>query len=352
MLSYLHKLVSVRTTCLAATLGAASFVGSGAAACTPTYTVQAGDTLFAIAEDNLGDVNKWSLIFYGNPALEGTNITDLPAGAVIEIPCVPDKVVLAPDPTPLKQSNAELTLVTGSNYAPFVDLNWAGQGMATEIVNASLENMPSPVTYSIQWENDWSKHLDPMLSNKSVDMGFPWYRPDCVSTPEDTLCSDFHFSDPLIDLVFLFFVRSDSGIVFDVDSDMHGKIICRPEGALTHDLDRVGRQWLSKGLVLLVQAPTAQSCFEQLAAGKVDAVSVNEFLGVKTMFDLGITDRIVPLPRPVSVEGMHVVISKSHWRGTTHIFRFNAGLAKLKQTEKYNEIVQRHLALFWEQIRS
>ena len=90
----------------------------------------------------------------------------------------------------------------------------------------------------------------------------------------------------------------------------------------------------------------------QQMRGEVDAVAVNEFLGVQKMFSLGLTDKVVPLPRPLSVEGLHVVISKTHWRGTTHLYRFNAGLAKLKQTDQYNEIVQRHLALFWDQIRS
>lgn len=335
----------------ACVFGAAILGSSAALACTPDYQVKAGDTLFSIAEDNLGDMTRWSQIFYANPGLESDAITNLTAGQRLSIPCAPG-TVSAPDPTPLQQADAELKLVTGSNFAPFTHLDWPGQGLATELVNAALENMPSPVTYSIKWEDDWSQHLQPMLSSTEQDMGFPWYRPDCSVTPDVPLCSNFYFSDPLVDVVILLFVRTDSNIQFERDSDLVGKTLCRPAGRFTHDLDRADRQWLSRGLVTLVQPADTDACFDMLTKGEVDAVAINEFEGVKKMFLLDIADTVAPLSRPLSVEGLHVVISKLHWRGTTHLFRFNAGLAKLKETDKYNEIVQRHLASFWDQIRS
>ncbi len=335
----------------AAALGVLGLGAAAAEACSPSYTVQPGDTLFSIAEENLGDMTKWSLVFYNNPGLAGGSIVDVPAGTVLAIPCG-SGTISAPDPTPLQQENAELVLVTATNYAPFTDREWPGQGMATELVNAALENMPSPVTYSITWEDDWSKHLDPMLKQSQVDMGFPWFRPDCDADPGEFRCANFHYSDPLVDLVILLFTKADGGLTFAKDEELHGKTLCRPSGYFTHDLEREDRQWLSRGLVKLEQPPTPDDCFNMLMSGEVDAVAVNEFLGVQKMFQMGLTDRVVPLPRPLSVEGLHVVISKTHWRGTTFLFRFNAGLAELKQTDQYNEIVQRHLALFWEQIRS
>ena len=335
----------------AAALGLAGLAAGSAQACSPQYTVAQGDTLFSIAEEHLGDMTKWSLVFYNNPQLEGGSIVEVPVGTVLEIPCAPG-TASAPDPTPLRQENAELVLVTGSNYAPFTDREWPGQGMLTEVVNAALENMAAPVTYSVTWEDDWSKHLDPMLKQAQVDMGFPWFRPDCDSDPNEFRCKNFHYSEPLVDLVILLFTKADGGLTFQTDAELYGKTLCRPAGYFVHDLERPDRQWLTRGLVTLEQPATPDDCFNMLMRGEVDAVAVNEFLGVQKMFAMGLTDKVVPLPRPLSVEGLHVVISKTHWRGTTHLFRFNAGLAKLKQTDQYNEIVQRHLALFWDQIRS
>ncbi|WP_147103711.1 transporter substrate-binding domain-containing protein [Tateyamaria sp. syn59] len=334
--------------------------GSAAAACQPSVLVAPGDTLFSIAEDQLGDLSRWSLIFYNNPDIQGGSLLDLPAGAVLSIPCpdvaaqpaAPAPLVQA-DPKPLQQeTEAEIKLVTASNYAPFTDLNWPGQGMLTELVNAAFEATPNPLTYSIEWENDWSRHLFPMLDSKEFDMGFPWFKPDCDGNPSNERCANFHFSDPLVDLVILLFARSDAPLTFEQDSDLHGKTLCRPEGYFTHDLDRADRRWLTDGLVTLKQPATPDDCFAMLVAGEVDAVALNEFLGVQKMFELGLTDQVAPLSRPVSIEGLHVLISKSHWRGTAHLYRFNAGLARLKQSDRYNEIVSRHLALFWDQIKS
>ncbi|KIC50745.1 transporter substrate-binding domain-containing protein [Tateyamaria sp. ANG-S1] len=350
--------MSVRSFALSvtATLG----VGSAAMACEPSVVVAPGDTLFSIAEDQLGDLSRWSLIFYNNPDIQGGSLLDLPAGTVLSIPCpnvaaqpaAPAPVVQA-DPKPLQQeAEAEIKLVTASNYAPFTDLDWPGQGMLTELVNAAFEATPNPLTYSIEWENDWSKHLFPMLDSKEFDMGFPWFKPDCAGNPSNERCANFHFSDPLVDLVILLFAHGDNPFTFDQDSDLHGKTLCRPAGYFTHDLDRSDRRWLSEGLVTLKQPATPDDCFNMLVAGEVDAVALNEFLGVQKMFEMDLTDRVAPLSRPVSVEGLHVLISKKHWRGTAHLYRFNAGLARLKQSDRYNEIVSRHLALFWDQIKS
>lgn len=347
----------------ASALALAACIGGPALACQPSVVVAEGDTLFSIAEEQLGDLSRWSLIFYNNPDVQGGSLLDLPTGTVLAIPCpetaaqAPTPVTPAPtvqaDPKPLqKDTQAEIRLVTASNYAPFTDLDWPGQGMLTELVNAAFEATPNPLTYSIEWENDWSQHLFPMLDSKEYDMGFPWFKPDCDGNPSNERCAHFHFSDPLVDLVILLFSRSDDPLSFETDSDLHGKTLCRPAGYFTHDLDRADRRWLTDGLVTLKQPATPDACFAMLVDGQVDAVALNEFLGVQKMFELDLTDKVAPLSRPVSVEGLHVLISKKHWRGTAHLYRFNAGLAKLKQSDRYNEIVSRHLALFWDQIKS
>lgn len=343
-----HMRRLVLTAAVAA--GPGLFAAQAADACQPSYTLSSNESLFAIAEANLGDVTKWSRIFYANPSLEDMDLMALPQGLNLTIPCPEGSVTTAPDPTPLQQEDAEMVLITGSNYAPFTDKEWPGQGMLVELVNAALEQSPAPVPYKIEWDDDWGRQMD-RLTNKDVDMGFPWFRPDCERTPDDHRCANFHFSSPLVDLVILLFTRAGDQITFQQDSDLHGKTLCRPAGYFTHDLDQDGREWLSKGLITLEQPPSPDDCFAMLMEGSVDAVAVNEFLGVQKMFELGLTERVVPLSRPLSIEGLHVLISKKHWRGTTHLYRFNAGLDELKKTERYNEIVSRHLALFWDQIR-
>jgi polar amino acid transport system substrate-binding protein len=321
-----------------------------AQSCGTPYAVRSGDTVFSIAERVYEDPEKWTLLYYANEALLKSAVFQVKPGDVLKIPCEAGKV--RADATPLKQLDAELKLVTGSNYAPFTDREWPGQGMVTELVNAALEATPNPVSYAIAWEDDWSQHLFPILDGKQADMGFPWLKPNCEQTPDNERCANFHFSDPLVEILVLLFTRPDQGFVYTSDADVIGKTLCRPKGYFTHDLDRPDRQWLSKGLIRLVQADDPQACFQELVAGRVDAVTLNVFLGAKTIDDMGLRGQVVPQDKPLSVEGLHVIISKKHWRGTTHLYRLNAGLAALKETDRYGQIVSRHLGVFWDQIKT
>ncbi|MGB0797797.1 MAG: ABC transporter substrate-binding protein [Planktomarina sp.] len=310
-----------------------------------THKVQSGETIFSIAEKYYGSPERWSLIFYGNQRILSGSVFEVTAGTDLKIPCLPGQIVA--DARPLEKDDAEMRLVTGSNYAPFTDRNWPGEGMITELVNAAMEATTDPVSYSITWEDDWSKHLFPMLDSKEFDMGFPWYRPNCEEDRTNERCANFHFSDPIVELLGLLFVKQGSDFTFDQDSDAHGRTLCRPAGYFTFDVDRADRQWLSKGLVTMEQPATPADCFQMLMNGQVDAVALNEFTGWTTINDMDLRGQVTPLPNPLSVQGLHVIISKRHWRGTSHLYRFNAGLRSLKDTDRYDQIVSRHLGEFW-----
>ena len=340
----------MRRIALALSLACAAPLAAQAQSCDAPHAVRDGETIFSIAEVVYGDPEKWTLLFYSNEDLLRSRNFQIAAGDTLFIPC--EAGSQAADATPLQRDDAEMKLVTGSNYAPFTDRNWPGPGLITDLVNAALVETPDPVSYSIAWEDDWSKHLFPLLDDKTFDMGFPWLKPDCDQTPDDERCANFHFSDPLMEILVLLFVRADQGFDYQDDQDVIGKRLCRPAGYFTHDLDRPGREWLRKGLIQLVQEPSPQACFQALMEGRVDAVTVNIFLGADTIDAMGLRGQVVPLDKPLSVEGLHVVISKRHWRGTTHLYRFNAGLAALKDSDRYAQIVSRHLGIFWDRLQA
>lgn len=332
-----------------ALIGALFATPMTAQTCDVTYTSQAGDTFFSIADAHYKDYEKWTLIYYSNQGLGLSGPLAIPEGTKLYIPCLAGAV--APDPTPLQQSDAELVFLTGSNYAPFTDKAWPGQGLITELVNAIMEETPNPVPYAVIWNDDWSQHLFPLLDEVKVDMGFPWLRPDCEADPANERCANFHFSDPLFEMPIQVFVRADDTFTFAEDADMEGKVLCRPKGYYTHDLDAKGRNWLKDNKITLVRLDSPDDCFKALLDGSVDAVPENLFLGASKINELGMRGKIKPLERPLSTETLHVIISKKHWRGTTHLYRINAGLAAIKADGRYDEIVNRHLAVFMEKLK-
>ncbi|MBT8153044.1 transporter substrate-binding domain-containing protein [Epibacterium ulvae] len=317
------------------------------AICNVDYVAKPGDNLFSIAEEHYGDRERWSLIYYRNQRLLAAS-TVIP-GRTLFIPCPEEEIV--PDATPLRKVDAEMTLLTGGNFGPFSGQDLPGQGMVTELVNAALELAPSPVSYAVSWEDDWSQHLFPMLDDKQFDMGFPWIKPDCEADPAHERCVRFHFSDPVVSLPMMLFVDAERPFAFTETSDLNGKTICRPVSFSGHNLDETKRSWMTEADVTIVNQPQPQGCFALLHDGDVDAVAMNLFLGVETIVAEGLREQVVPLERPISQEDLSVVISKRHWRGTSHLYRVNAGLKALRDSGRFEQIMTRHLEAFWSQIQ-
>lgn len=342
---------ALRSLGLALLCGVALAMPAAAQSCDMTVSTKAGDTFFSIAEAQYGALEKWSIIYYANQSLGLTDPLNIPPGTQVFIPCLPGSESVA-DATPLQQSDAELRFLTGSNYAPFTDRDWPGQGLITELVNAIMEETPNPVPYAVDWQDDWSQHLFPLLDEAQYDMGFPWLKPDCAADPTNERCANFHFSEPLFEMPIQLFVAATSEFTYEADADVEGKTLCRPKGYYTHDLDGQGRNWLKDGKITLVTPDTPDDCFTLLVAGEVDAVPENLFLGAAKIKEMGLRGKVKPLERPLSTETLHVIVSKKHWRGTTFLYRINAGLAAVKASGRYDEIVTRHLGVFMKDLQS
>lgn len=316
--------------------------------CGETWYTKEGESLYSLSATAYGDERKWSTLYYANQKVLGSDPGNVASGIGLRIPCL--DVEAAPDQTPFQRLNADLKLLTGGNYAPWTDQDLPGGGLITELVNASFEKTPSPVSFSLTWQDDWAVHLSPLIEKRVFDIGFPWFKPDCEDNRQQFRCRTFHFSEPLFEMQVPLYYHVDRPIEFASDSDILGKRICRPKGYFIHDLDRADRRWISEEKIEFVQADSMEDCFSMLIAGEIDAATINEFTGRLKIQLLGLDDQIIAADRPLSVEGLHGLISKSHPRGTTFLYRFNAGLAELKKTTRYREIIDRHLTDYWSQI--
>ncbi len=317
------------------------------ALCDVTYKAQQGDTLYSVADLHYGDQEKWTLVYYANQSvLVGPSIQ---GGEDLFIPCPIEEVI--PDAAPLREGPADMTFITGNKFPPFVDENLPGGGMVVELLNAALELTPDPVPYSIDFQDDWTTILFPKVNEKEFDMSFPWYKPKCEGVPDHPRCVNFHFSDPLIQVPIMLFVRADSDLEFKTDDEVLGMRLCRPEGYTAHFFDRPDRRWLENEQVTVVRGAVPNDCLTMVENGEADAAALNLFLGASGVVERDLRGKVLPLERPISEQGIHVVISKRHWRGTSHLYRINAGLKALKKEGRFEEIVARHLELFWAQLQ-
>jgi len=351
---------------MSASLALAGSAGAFAQTCGGTYVVQQGDTLSAIANRQYKDVKKWSAIFQFNTDTVKTP-NSIYVGQPLNMPCIaglPVGLVGGVDPASVETVAARLevpegtgpkigriNIVTGDDRLPWSDRDLPSGGMMTELVTAAMDAELHDGGYAIHWVNDWAAHLEPLLSNALVDVGFPWYKPDCASQPETYRCKNLIFSEPVFEVLVLLFVRSDDGFALNEDADIHGKTLCRPKAAATFFLDKDGRNWLKDEKVKLVQPIQSDDCFQMLVDGDVDAVVLNEFHGRKAVVELGLQEQIsVAGGQPIAIQGLHVVAHKDHPDAERLINLVASGIAKIKADGTHNRIVSSHLNRIWSKL--
>ena len=338
--------------------------------CGGTYFVKRGESLSLIADRLYKDAGKWTLIYSRNLPALGENPDSIHVGQRLDLSCIGGFPKDLPDGTPRIDAQSELTeqadqtqivtraprrafeahinIVTAGDYAPFTDQTLPGDGLITEVIHSAMQSGAAADAYRVHWVNDWTSHLDPLMTTAMMDLAFPWYKPDCTSDPSTFRCENFHFSDPMFEMLILLFVDTSRPIPFTSDADMHGRTLCRPAGYFTHDLDRADRRWISQGLVALEQPATVGDCFALLTEGKVDAVAINEFTGRSAIKTLNLEGRVDVLQgRPLSIEGLHVLVHKEHPDADALLDIVNTGLQTAKETGEYHNIVDRHMTRIW-----
>lgn len=343
---------------------AASVTTAAAQSCGGVYTVERGDSLSLIADRHYRNATKWTEVHRNNLSVIGENpdalrvgmdlrlgcIDGLPVGlpgGVTATPAVVQTAAAAPAPSRRKLEQS-INIVTAGDFAPFTDQALENEGLITDVVHTAMKSSQANDNYRVHWVNDWSAHLDPLMSNAMMDMAFPWYKPDCAGSPDNYRCANFHFSDPMFEMLILLFVDKSRPVPFAQDSDIEGRTLCRPAGYFTHDLDRADRRWITDGKITLKQPQTVKGCFDMLVSGEVDAVAMNEFTGRAAIKDLGLKDQVeVVQGRPVSIEGLHVLVHKDHPQADALISTINGGLDAIKLSGAYQQVIDRHMSNIW-----
>ena len=152
----------------------------------------------------------------------------------------------------------------------------------------------------------------------------------------------------MFEMLILLFTDRNRPLNFTQDSDIEGKTLCRPKGYFTHDLDKNGRNWVRDNKITLETPVAVADCFEMLTEGKVDAVALNEFTGRKAVKDLELSNRVdIVQSRPLSIEGPHVLVHKTHPDAEQMLSTINDGLGKIKSNGVYQQIIDKHMSIIW-----
>ena len=241
----------------------------------------------------------------------------------------------------------QVRMVTGNGYAPFADETLPGGGMFTQLVEMAIFRADPGIPYNLTFINDWQAHIDALLPSGAYDISFPWVRPDCESP--DTLsasdlsrCDSFEFSAPFYEIVDGSFARADSDLVSATSyAAFEGKRICRPEGFTTGVLEAAG---LTGANISLMRPIEASDCFEALASGQVDLVSIDAEVGDSVIADLGMTGDFLQNPHLNALQSLHVIAHKSNPRAVEVVRMLDEGIVEMYDSGEWYEIVSSALA--------
>jgi len=352
--------LSVATATGAAAI-AATFIGSAtpvaaqAAACGSTYTIRSGDSLSKLAASVYGDAAAFQIIFSANADVIGSNPGLIKVGSRIEIPCLDN--VVASTAAPIAQDvgverlpfpdTRQIRVAQGTNWAPFANEDQAQGGMITEIANVALANSANGTPYKIDFINDWGAHLTPLVTDHAYDFSISWFKPNCevvdrLGEDSQFRCNNFDWTDPLFEQVFAYYTRAGEPEVTEY-SAFFGKTVCRPAGYATFQLEEND---LKEPNITLVRPTDPAECFTGLVAGDVDVVAIAVDTGEGIMVETGTTDAVRTNEQLAQVLTIHGVISKNNPQGEAMLAEFNSGLAAIKESGEWFEIVRRHLSEF------
>ncbi|HUF86408.1 MAG TPA: transporter substrate-binding domain-containing protein [Thermohalobaculum sp.] len=348
--------------------------------CGTLYRVQPGDTLHSIAVRAYGEGNYLAIFEANRDILP--NVTRIEVGTQLLIPCldgsgprtraeilpapgqaatpapgvaetgrggqVGDAAGDAADPLAALPADRELVLLTGPDFAPFVHPALPEGGLTTELVRLAFERAAPARSVRIVAAEDWRAHLD-LLARGDADLGFPWYRPDCAMTGRldkamQRRCADFTFSAPLFELPIAWYTRAGDPLAGAQDAGaLVGRRACRPASYFTFDLRQAG---LSPPATTLVFPPSAEDCFVLLEAGVVDSVTLARPQAAAEIARLGLEGRVAEIPALASVQTLHAIAPKASLEARAILAALDAGLAELRESGRWFEVVARHLGPF------
>ena len=354
-------------TCFLLAMVALAASPLAAQTCGGVYKVQRGDNLSLIADDLYKNAGMWTVIHSNNLGTIGDSPNSIRVEMALQMQCIDglpvgleggrDAAVIsaqAAQAAPLivtpgtAATRRKINVLTGSDFAPFTDKNLPHGGILAEVVQAAMEAAAPEQGFAIHWVDDWASHHEPLLSNALLDIGFPWFKPDCESDPDTYRCANLKFSASMFEVLMLIFVDNTHPITFNSDADLEGKTLCRPSGYSTYIFDQKGRNWLKNGYISLEMAASPGDCFRLLTDGKVDGVVLNEFLGREKIKELKLQDRVsVAQGQPISIDGNHMVVHKSHPEGDALLAVFEEGLRRIKADGTYQRIVDEHMTRIW-----
>jgi len=222
-----------------------------------------------------------------------------------------------------------LVLVSGPDFAPYVDSRQAELGLASEIVLAAFAAVGRQATAVIR---PWGRALKDTAEGK-FPASYPYTR-----TPEREAL--YVYSMPVLYVRHRIFVKAGNTKINSRDlSSLAGANYCVPNGRAVNP--RLV-EMVASGEITKQSPPGTTNCLLMLEKGRVDFLVSDVREGEAQIAESGIaTGTIVMADGPPLTEiPLHVIAAKNGAGSEALIRAFNTGLGKIQKDGTYARIVK------------
>ena len=220
-------------------------------------------------------------------------------------------------------SRAETVRLASGEWAPYLSPALPNHGPVSQLVSEAFALQGLTVEYAfLPWRRGYEEARDGQF-----DATLVW-----SSTPERE--RDFLYSAPVIELQTMLFHRKDTPFDWHHVEDLEGLRIGGVIG-YSYAVEQAERD----GRIRIDRIAEPANNYRKLAADRLDLVAEDQAVGSRLIEQLSLSTLITYHPRPLKRVTYHVLISRRTGRGEALIKAFNAGLASLKASGRYNEIL-------------
>jgi polar amino acid transport system substrate-binding protein len=228
-------------------------------------------------------------------------------------------------------SAGSVTLVTGHGAAPFVDPRLPDGGMAAAIVRAAYARVPTTL--------DDIAFTDGEGGEAAVQRGayagaFPYAK---TAARREAM----YYSDPLYVTTSYPAVNARTSLQIDRMNDLVGLTFCAPDD---HSLPREVEQLEQQGKVFGTRPHELIACVRMLRRQRVDFVPAIAPVFRRTAEDaFGGSSAFRFTDLELQQRAMHVIFPRNRDGSKAALRMFNTGLARVKASGRWAEIVARYL---------
>lgn len=224
-----------------------------------------------------------------------------------------------------KRSSATDTIyIANGEWPPYLSQRLDNYGPISQLVTEAFAEVNINVQYSFMpWRRGFEESSQDFLDGTLL-----WSK----NAEREKL---FLYSDTIMNLRYALFYRANEKFEWQTREDLYGNIIGAAIG-YHYTLEAEHDQ----KLLTLERIRNPENNYFKLLSGRLDLVIENDAVGLETIQKLGLSEKIFSHPKPVTDMGYHLLIGKKNENGAFFIKKFNEGLAILKKTGRYDELMQ------------